>query len=202
MELEISLESEPPELPRAFSYLARLSALELERTYQIRAGQFSILSAGQADQSFPLSDFAELRLRFQPTRVQTNRYECLLKRKNGQRIKIANELYRGFADFSDCSNSYKNWVHHLVREVGYHAPDCRMVTGCPTPVWWGYLLMLLAVYGFLVILVVVFAMAIPAVAITKVIFMIVMTPLAYRWFCKNREQQFNAAEIPKEVLPS
>ncbi|MDQ8190020.1 hypothetical protein [Roseibacillus persicicus] len=202
MELDIPIVPEPPELPKAFSYLARLSALEAERTYQIRSGHFTILSKGLADRTFPLSDIVELRLRFQPTRIQTNRYECLLKQKNGQRIKIANELYQGIADFSDQSNSYREWIHHLVREVGYHSPNCRMVTGCTAPVWWGYLLMLLAVYAFLIALVIIFAMAIPAVAITKVVFMVVMTPLAFRWFRKNREQRFNATEIPKDVLPS
>lgn len=201
MDLEIPIESGPPELPEAYSYHARLSALEKERTYRVRSGQFSILEEGRSPQSFPLSDFVELRLRFQPTRMQTNRFECLLKTKSGQRLKIGNEYYRGLADFEDRSASYRDWIHHLVREVGFHAPQCRMVTGCPPPLWWGYLLMLVAVFGVLIALIVVFAMAVPVVALAKVVFIIVMTPLAINWFRLNRERSFNATEAPEKVLP-
>ncbi|MGJ8723447.1 MAG: hypothetical protein ACSHYB_02730 [Roseibacillus sp.] len=196
------IEAGPPDLPKGLIYHARLSALEKERTYRIRAGQFSIIEEeGRQKQTFPLFDFVELRLRFQPTRMQPHRYECLLKTKTGRTIKIGNEFYQGLADFRDQSEKYRTFIHHLVREVGYHAPSCQQVTGCSNTLWWSYLFMLLIVFGGLLALLVFFAFSAPPVAIAKLIIIAFMVPVAIKWFKKNKRQHFDATSIPSQVLP-
>ena len=203
MDLEMPLESGPPELPQGYLYHARLSALESERTYRIRKGQFSIIEEeGRATRTFPLTDFIELRLRYQPTRVQSNRYECLLTTRRGETIKIGNEFFEGVLQFKDQSTSYAEWVRHLVREVGYHAPHCQQVTGCSNLLWWSYLAMLIVIFGVLIALLVFFAMSAPPIAIAKLVVIVFMVPVAINWFKKNKRQQFKATSIPKEVLPS
>lgn len=192
----------PPELPEGHLYRARTSALEAPRVYRIRSGQFSVLDEKSGKrQTFPLGDFVELRLRYQPTRVQLNRYECILKNRTGQSFKICNEYFAGVMDFRDQSREYSTWVRHLVREIGFHAPQCKLITGTSNIAWWGYLLMLTVVFGTLFTLLIFLAAAASPIAIAKLIIIAFMTPAAIGWFKKNKRKSFTAAAIPENLLP-
>ncbi|MFD2301649.1 hypothetical protein ACFSYE_00600 [Roseibacillus ishigakijimensis] len=195
------LSSGPPELPTGDCYPARRSATENERSYRLRAGQLALLLPDQAPKVTPLSEASRLRLRFEPTRVQPNRYLCEITFRHGLRYTLSNERYRGFGDFEDQSEDYRHWVRLLIRETAYHAPHCQLITGCHPLLWWFYLALNLVVFGGLIALLLTIGFAYLPIALCKLVALAVFVPLAWKWFRKNRTRSFDPARIPSELLP-
>lgn len=192
--------SSPPPLPSHPSYEARLSALERVRRFRIQGDSLHIEEEGHS-RALPLDQIRTIRCRFHPTRIQRNRYETLLTLANGMEIKIGNQFYRGPANFEDRSGGYRAFVQALHHAVANGNRSCRFFAGATPLSFW----LNAAFFGTMIlvlsILLIVFAFSIPAVAIVKLVILIILLPVAVDWFRKNKPDEYDGREIPDSVLP-
>ncbi|MGB1260543.1 MAG: DUF3487 family protein [Akkermansiaceae bacterium] len=187
-------------MPEVIEYEARLSALESERVYKLHGHRLEI-DYGSQSENIPLTEIAQVRCRFFPTRVQRDRFETIITMRNGRSLKIGNQLYRGLADFEDRSVGYRAFVQMLHTRLGKRNPHCVFHAGVTPLSFWLNAIFLALVLVLLVAVGVVMITAIPAVAIVKLVLIIFYLPTCIRWFKRGRPKRYSADHIPADVLP-
>ena len=137
----------------AVSYETRLTLFEKVRTLTIDDSLLRIEEEGVTTE-IPLRDVIDVRCRYQPTRVQLNRYECLVTAKGGTKLKIGNQFYQGVADFEERSEDYRKFVVALHVALATLNPDCIFHSGgSPTSYYLNgaFLISMILVLAFLLI---------------------------------------------------
>lgn len=164
-------------------------------------GHLEIVQEGST-RAIPLDQIHSIRCRYFPTRFQTHRYEMILSISTGERIKIANQYFKGVAQFKDRSESYREFVESLHRARAEVEPPCRYRAGASPASFWGSAIFLGIVLVGLMFTIVAFFTSIPTVAIVKLVVVIAMVPIALNWFRKNQPKEYHGDRIPPEILPS
>jgi hypothetical protein len=150
----------------------------------------------------PLAEVACVRLAFDPTRAETNRFELALELRSGERFRWFNRRYRGVLDFEDSSTEYAELARRLCAEVRRAAPTCRFVGGAG-PL--RFLVNVLCVAFFSVVFVAalvwfLFVGFLWGIAL-KLLLALFLGPAVYRWLRRNRPREFDPLAIPAELLP-
>ncbi len=70
-----------------------------------------------------------MRLDFDPTRMERDRFRCRLELASGETLAFFNRTYRGIADFQDTSAEYTAFVRQLHEALARHHPGCRFTAG-------------------------------------------------------------------------
>lgn len=152
-------------------------------------------------QTIPLTAIRTVNLRFEPTRMQTNRYRCHLTLADGRKLVFQNEHYAGFASFEDRSLSYRTLVTALVRRIPTVNPSCTFTTGTSALSWWGQLTGLVLMFLLLAGLLIAMASVIGALIILKLLLIAALLPVLLKWALKNRPGTFDPLSPPAELLP-
>lgn len=203
----------PPPIPADTSteYLARTSVLTRLSLFRIDGGVLTITPQNSeakpgeppaVPEAIPLSHVTELRLRFFPTRVQTNRYECLVRLRDGLVIKLTNEEYRGVLTFHDRSGEYVRFVRALSLAVAAANPAAKFLTGrpwLPQLLEWGFLAAMVALLAF--VLLSVGKIELHSFVIVKALLVVAFIPLLVQYARKNRPRVYDPRAVPEQVLP-
>lgn len=126
----------------------------------------------------------------------------LLTLTHGEKIKIANQFFKGVAQFEDRSADFRKFARSLHQARLAVPPACRFFAGVTPMSFWVSAILLGSIMTILALLVFVFFTTIPLVAIVKLIIVIAMIPIAINWFRKNRPKEYDGAKIPIDILPS
>lgn len=182
------------------AYLSRHDVLEKARTLRLTAAGLAVEPEGGRPWVMRYADIQRIRLRFFPTRVQSNRFECLVLGR-GQELKFSNEFYRGIAQFEDRSADYRAFVTALCARVAAEKPAVEFVTGRER--W-----MLALEYGFLFLMALFLAWILwltggPLRWLVWVKLGIVafFLPTLVRYFRRSGPVRFDPRAIPAAVLP-
>ena len=189
----------PP--PLHIEHAVRVSALEKECTWKLDGDTLRVSSEERPPYSIPLAEISTLRLSFDPTRFQTNRFRCHLYNANGKCGMIQNENYKGIADFEDRSTSYVAFVRALIPRIASMNPRCVFKTGTSNLNWWAQAIFLFFIFSLLLLVMFMLYTAIGPLVIVKLIIIAFFVPVAIRWFLRNKPKSFPADEIPPGLLP-
>jgi hypothetical protein len=181
-------------------YHARRDVLERERTYRLSADGLAIEEREASPRVLPYAEIHKIRLRFFPTRFQTNRFECLVYCR-GQRLRITNEFYLGFARFEDRSSAYRSFVVELCQRVGAVRREAEFVTG--REAW--LLNLEIGLCGLMALLLgwVLWLTGGPSRTLVWVKLGIIafFLPVLVLYVKRNRPVRFEPGAVPEQVLP-
>lgn len=158
-------------------------------------------AAGEAARRVRYADIAEIRLSYDPTRFESDRYRCDLTTRSGARELIVSVSYVSPANFENRAATYVPFVRTLVRKVSNANPACRFVAGKKPRAY-------LAEHGFLLAMLLLLAstlyftgVPVAGVVAIKLGLIAVYVPIMLRYTRVNRPRRFDPADIPTEVLP-
>ncbi len=191
--------SVPP--PLAVEHGVRVSALEPARVWKIDGDTLWMITEGQPDIAIPLAGIQEVRLAFEPSRMQTKRFRCYLYRSGIKVAAIQNEHYKGFASFEDRSESYNVFVRLLIPRIASLNPCCVFKTGTSELNWWAQAVIITFVGVFLLLTLVFLYAAIGPLVVIKLLIIAFFIPTLVRWFKRNMQKSFSPDEIPEGLLP-
>ncbi len=190
----------PP--PLQADHVCRISVLEPERAWSLRGDMLAAAVEGSREWSIPLSSITCIRLVFAPTRVQRNRWRCLLYTTAGKVATIQNEHYKGIMNFEDRSLSYRGLVTALVRRTAAVNPACRFASGNPPAGYWSNVIFLTGMLALLVWLLWIMSGSIGGLVVIKLLILLFYIPTAALWIIRNRPGRFTPDAIPESLLPA
>jgi hypothetical protein len=85
--------------------------------------------------SVPYRDITMIRLRFDPTRFDGNRYRCDLRNGAGARTTIFSTSYAGPGSFEDRAAHYAPFIRVLVQRVQVARPSVKIASGISWPAY-------------------------------------------------------------------
>lgn len=191
--------SSPP--PLRMEHVVRVSALEKECTWKLHGDTLWIAPVGQPDIPISLAGVVTLRLSYDPSRFQTNRFRCHLYNANGKCGMIQNDSYKGIAEFEDRSESYVTLVRALIPRIASLNPRCVFKAGTSNLNWWAHAIFLTGVFSLLFLVMIALYSAIGPLVIIKLIIIAFFVPVAIRWFIRNKPKPFDPQRIPEKILP-
>jgi hypothetical protein len=151
---------------------------------------------------FPLRDIAEIRLLFDPTRLDTTRHRCDVTLHDGTRATFWSTHYVSVGEFEDRGASYRPLVRELVARTAAANPRCAFRAGKRPLVYWAEHIFLLAMAAFLIwVLALVGGSGLSELVLVKLAILAALVPLALRYARKNRPRGFDPATIPADILP-
>ena len=191
--------SSPP--PLNSEHRVRVSALEQEYTWRLAGDTLWMCTEGQADIPIPLASVARVRLSFDPSRMQRNRFRCHLHNANVKCGTIQNISYKGIADFEDRSATYNSLIRALIPRIAAMNPGCVFKTGTSHLNWWAQFVFLLAAFSLLAFVIFVMYSAIGWMIIVKLLIIAFFIPVVISWFTRNLPRTFDPKAIPERLLP-
>ncbi|MBM3526968.1 MAG: hypothetical protein FJX62_02660 [Alphaproteobacteria bacterium] len=189
-----------PGAPAVYSY--RRHAFGNESGWTLGPAALVRAEAGAPARQIAYADVEELRLSFDPTRFDRNRYRCDVRAKNGARLTILSTSYISVGNFEDRGGRYAPFVRGLVARVAQASPHCRFRSGKTPVAYWLQHIVLLAALILLASALAVVGGLPPMVAIAvKLAVIAFYIPLALRYARRNFPRGFTADRIPPEMLP-
>lgn len=184
----------------AIIYCVRHDVLEKPRTLRLTTTGLAIDASDGGTTVLPWAEIRQVRLRFFPTRVQTNRFECLVIASTFN-LKFSNEFYQGIAQFDDRSADYRRFVIALCAQVAAGNPTAEFLSGRDT--W-----VLMLEYGFLAAMALLFAWVLWITGSplgwliwVKLGLIAVFLPTLIQYFKRSQPARFDPRVIPEMVLP-
>ena len=150
---------------------------------------------------FPYAGITELRLSFDPTRVDTRRHRCDVRSAGGAGT-LWSTHFAGVGEFEDRAATYTPFVRGLVAHVVAANPNCAFRAGTrPLAYWAGQLFLLAMAVVAIWVIAMVGGSALSEVTWGKIFVVLGLIPLAFNYARKNRPRRFEPAGIPDDVLP-
>jgi hypothetical protein len=199
----------PLPIPGLITYVTRTSAIETARTFELGADALTVhfharsptTSPAPASEVIRLADIREIRLRYFPTRVQTNRYECIITSRRGRVLKLTNEYYQGIMSFRDESAAYRTFVTALAGRMNACNSTALFLRGRTTAAF-------ILEFGFLGLMFALLALVMltlgpggPLVWV-KLAIVACFVPVLVRYARKNVPQPFDPRTVPADILPA
>jgi hypothetical protein len=151
---------------------------------------------------FPYAAIQELRLTYEPTRMDDNRHRCWLKLKSGEKASFFSTHFSGVADFEDRGATYVPLVRGLVARVAAANPACRFWAGKSRFSYWAWNVFLLAMVVALAYVIGALAgFELSDIAWAKLAILVGFIPLLALYTRKNYPRRFTPPDIPPQVLP-
>lgn len=183
------------------AYRARRSILEKEATWRLAPDALEQIVDGKPVQGFLYADIVEIRLSYDPTRFESNRYRCDVRARNGARVVLVSVSYVSPGNFDNRGEIYAPFVRELVARVASANPACGFIAGRP-------LVNYLASHAFLIamlllLLSVLYATGAPIVGIValKLGLIVVYVPVIIHYARVNWPRPFEPAAVPEHALP-
>ncbi len=189
-----------PPPPLEISYTCRLSALEKERRWLLGTETLSWQAEGFQD-SVPLGDITEVRLKNTPTRFEPNLYWCRIRTRGGKTWEWKSHHFAGFAQFEDRSKDYREFVENLLSRVAAQNPHCAFIAGTSWISWLCNTLFLTVALVALIVVMFLMYTAIGWLVVVKLLIIVFLLPRAFRWIARNRPSRFDPHAIPVGLMP-
>jgi hypothetical protein len=152
--------------------------------------------------SFPYAAIVELRLCFDPTRVDDTRHRCDIRLADRRQASLYSTHFVSVAEFEDRAATYVPLVRALVTQVAAANRGCRFRAGKRPIVYWTEHVVLAALVALLVfVLALVGGVAITDLFLVKLAVVVAFIPVMIAYTRKNRPRSFDAGAIPDDVLP-
>lgn len=185
------------------AYTTRNSVLTKRQTLSFAGDEFVVQPDEGDTLRVPLSEIRQVRLSYQPTRDESERYVCELVLRSGAKLDFTNREYKGVLDFERHDAEYAAFVrevHDRLRRragVTFHggvgAARHAVGAGC----------LVVGVATALVALAVMLAsMGHVLIAVLKLVFIATLVPRALRWVNRNEPRTYDPRSIPPELLPA
>ncbi len=189
-------------------YRARTSLIDSALLYRLDSQTLEIHrvapalgSAPREPERIPLADITRIRIRYFPTRVQRNRFECqILSRLRGS-LTLTNEEYLGLYNFADRSQEYRRFVQALCAAVALRNARAHFAGG-------GNALVLFLEWSFcggafLALALVLWTLGGPlrGLVILKLAIIAFYLPTLARYAARSMPSHFNPLNVPERYLP-
>jgi hypothetical protein len=154
----------------------------------------------------PYSQISQVRLSYEPTRVQSDLYFCRLwtQGESAPFALISSTRYRGFLNFETQLGPYRALVEALHARLAAHRHEIAYRAGVSTLAYWGNALFVTMAFGFAGA--VFYAIGGDYVLQTRHWLRLgiaaALVPLALAWFWANRPRPYDPRAIPPELLPT
>ena len=159
-------------------------------------------AAGEVVRRVSYADIAEIRLSYDPTRFESDRYRCDFMTRSGARELIVSVSYVSPANFENRKATYMPFVRTLVRNVSNANPACRFVAGKKPLAYLAEHALILAVLLLLASTLYFTGVPVAGVVVIKLGLIAVYVPVKLRYTKVNRPRRFDPTDIPTEVLPA
>ncbi len=184
------------------TYTHRLSFLTKERTYRTTDNALIWNDVDSPEIKLNYSDIVRIEGRFNPSRVQSNRYLLRIISRNGINIDISNTSYKGFGDFQENNETYIPFVKALHKKIFEANPKVQFNKGISSI---GYIASIVTVFILLVVLIIAgyFFLThelMPMVFIQS-IFIIIYFPSLIRYIKENKLGTYDPIHLPNEIVP-
>jgi hypothetical protein len=150
---------------------------------------------------FPYGAVKQVRLSYEPTRIDDNRHRCQLKLTTGQKATIYSTHFTGVDSFEDRAATYAPLVQGLAARVAQANPACRFWAGKSRLVYWSQHIFLFALLLMVFVLGYLAGFNLSELAMAKLAVIIGFIPLMFLYARKNYPRQFIPPNIPSQVLP-
>ena len=188
------------ERQRMTSYTYRLNALEQDTTLILVDGALRVERDGRIERR-PLSQVAAVRLSFNPSRVDRDRYDCRLEMRDGATVLARSTTYRGFASFESQADGYGAFVRALHGRLAPHG-DISYERGDSSLRFYGSMgCFVTSLVLLLVVLIATGLLFVPWIAVAKLLVLLFSVPLILKYARRNRPRSYDPAAVPDDMLP-
>jgi hypothetical protein len=183
-------------------YEVRASLLHKTRTFRLSEHELELQDEGNAPVRIELASITEVRLLYQPSRAEPNRFACEFTAA-GKKYRFISMHFRGLLDFEDRAARYGAFCRELCARVARRNPILRCVGGLSPLKFYAALglgvLFLIAIVG----LVLAFWDATLARSFRwlRVLVFVFLIIVLVQYFIANRPRQFDPAALPESALP-
>lgn len=191
------------------SYKFRKSVLLGETIYKLDGGYLKVEQLPKNggtpthDAEIPLSDIQQIKLRYDPTRMQANRYRTTVVVEGQPNRDLFSSSYKSFANFESRGAEYSEFVRQLVLSAAQDNPQLECIKG----LGWGGMILSLLTAVFVLFMVFVGAIysvvyGVPWVILIKLGILVVYFPIYLGYLRDNWPGKFAANEPPQSMLPT
>jgi hypothetical protein len=181
-------------------YQVRAHVLDKTRTFRLGEHDLEIDEERAAPVRLELSSISEIRLRYQPTKSQSNRYQCSFIAA-GKKYHFISMHFRGLLDFEDRAAAYSTFCRELCSRVARRNPAMRCVGGHGALMFYiGLTVGILGMVGFIAFMAA-FWEAMHSLHFMRVVMLIFLTFLVVKYFIGNRPRLFDPTALPADALP-
>lgn len=176
----------------------RLNAFAKETRLSLLDDSLRISPLGLPASQTKLASINRIRLRFNPTRVQRNRFECAISAPGSPAIVLTNEHYLGPYEFEDHSAAYSAFVSELCRRLSATG-TCEFKAGNEPfgkAIAWTAFAVAAAVFATILL-----APSRPLLALVQLGILAFYAPTLYRYARRNRSRPFDPLAIDEDLLP-
>lgn len=181
-------------------YQVRAHLLDKPRTFRLTEHELEIEEEGAPPQRLELSSISEIRLRFQPTKAQSNRYQCELITSN-KKVRFVSMHFRGLLDFEDRGPEYSLFCRELCARVAKRNPAVRCVGGLGPILFYVSLTLTVLLLGGFMIFLAAFWDAVHGLHFVRIMMLIFLVILTVKYFIGNRPRIFDPTLLPADALP-
>ncbi|MEP1207856.1 MAG: hypothetical protein ABJM29_00035 [Rhizobiaceae bacterium] len=189
---------------------------EYQNTYNYRAGirskpaslvvtdgRLIAQEEGKQDACWNLSDITQVNLRYDPTRFCRNRFRMMLQNTAGNGLTVSNVSFKGFADFDDQSDTYRQFVSTLHAALLAQGAQTRFLGGLSrTSYWLHWILTGVAAIAVVMASLAFFALGLSWLILIKVALIAFYFPTLLAFMRRSRPTNYAADAIPERLLPS
>jgi hypothetical protein len=184
------------------SYTYRQSILTKPWTFTLSNDAMSYQEEGGPVTMIAYSQIKQIKPRFDPTRVQLNRYVLEVLLNNGRTYKIASMTYEGISNFKDQAEQYRDFVkafHQRLANANSTVTFKKGISGL------GYVasISVLVFLIFLLIIAVAFILTgtVNVIILAKLIFLIFGIPTLIRYIRRNKPATYDPNQLSKDIVP-
>ena len=189
---------QPPPLELVYSF--RPSLIEKERRWVLQADTLA-WSAEEFQDATPLSEIAEIRLEYSPSRSVARMYRCHIRTRSGKLWQLKNQHFAGIGQFEDRSEPYRDLIENLIARVASQQPQCKFRGGVSWLNWLFSTVTMCGTFGVLAIVLFYLWTAVGWMVIVKLLIIGFYLPRACLWISRNRPKPLDPRNIPAELLP-
>jgi hypothetical protein len=178
-------------------YAFRKSALENEKNYRIEQDYVLVedLKTGSKNQ-IAFRDIKSIHLKYLAKRNMPDAYLCTIISRNGSKLVLSSQHYKGIASFENRDESYAQFVttlHSLLKNE-----ELTYSKGIGAFGYW--ISMIFFIFAGLVIAAISLTALIPYGIVTLLVLIYIFFRLK-KHYKINKPGSYNPIEIPKELLP-
>ncbi len=175
-----------------------------EREWRVEEDALVTVGGSGAERRFPWKDMISVRLCFEPTRFKPWRYVFELQPKRGRKIQLDNAHYLSVGRFEDRSASYTPFVQAALDRLRAEKPQMQALIGETPKRYFFLLLVALLGLGGAAFALIAFPTpldALPFSTLIKLVIILLMLPVFWRWVLGAMPRGVALDDIPKRALP-
>jgi hypothetical protein len=151
---------------------------------------------------FPYAEVKHMRLSFEPTRADRERFRCEFQMADGSKARLFSTHFAGVSSFENRAASYTPFVRELVARVAAANPSCQFRSGKWFLHYWLEHTFLLAMFGLLILVLFAFGGAgLSELVLIKLGIIVFFIPVLIGYTWRNWPRSFVPPDIPAGTLP-